>query len=108
MIRDVVGPLISFALYVSGACIGWRMARVMDGEDSVPTQGFARGASKPLRVCAGALGAAAIGGGLAFLGWHLNSMWLVFMAVALAAVSIGVVHGAGMRGWLGFFRKPPF
>jgi hypothetical protein len=107
MNADQFGPPISLGLYLTGAWIGWRMSKLKKGEVSVPTQGLGRGASKPLRVFGGAFGWALLGVGLGFLAWHFDSTLLAYVAVAIVAPSIGVGHGAVMRGWLGFFRNRP-
>jgi hypothetical protein len=107
MTEDVLGPPISFALYLIGAWIGWRMSKLRQGEISVPTQGFGRGAAKPLRIFGGAFLAALAGVGLRVLGWYLDSRLLAYVSVAIIAPTIGVGHGAVMRGWLGFFGNRP-
>ena len=108
MNEDQLGPPISFALFLTGIWIGWRMARVRTGEVSVATQGFGRGASKPLRIGAAAFGAALAAFLLRLLSERLHSMALAYVAVAIVAVSIGVGWGAVIRGWLSTLRNRPF
>ena len=105
MIEDVLGPPISFALFLSGCWIGWRLSRLREGEVSVPPKGFARGTSKPVRVFAGAFGAAVAAFLLSLLANRLGSTPLAYVAVAIIAPSIGVGWGAVIRGWLGSLRN---
>jgi hypothetical protein len=100
MNADIAGPPVSFALFLTGIWIGWRMARLREGEVSIPTHGFGRGAAKPFRIAA-AFGATLAGVLLGFISEQVNSIVLGYVAVAIVAVSIGVGWGAGIRGWHG-------
>jgi hypothetical protein len=104
MDENTLGPVLSFALLVSGAWVGWRAARLRRGEVSIQVQGFGRGAPKPLRVAAAGCGGAALALVFRLLSERMDSLALAYVAVAVVALSIGIVWGAIMRGWLGSVR----
>jgi hypothetical protein len=109
MIENYLGPPVSFALFLSGLCLGWRLSRLKVGEieTDVSIKGVYVGASKPLRLCAGAFGVALVGGLLVFLAGRLEFILMAYIGVAVVATSIGVVWGMGIRGWLDLLRKRP-
>ena len=104
MNENQLGPPLLFALFLTGICIGWRAARLKEGEMPIPAQGFGRGAPKPLRISAVAFGAALAAVLLRLLSEQLDSRTLAYVAVAIVAVSIGVGWGAVIRGLRGFLR----
>ena len=105
MRAHLLGPPILFALYLAGAWIGWRMSTLRETEVSAPIRGFGRRMSKPMRVFAGAFGAASIAFGLGVLAEHLDSRLLAYISVAIATPSIGVGHGALMSTWKWLRRR---
>ena len=104
MNAHLLGPPVLFAVFLCGIRIGWRLSRLKTGDIDVPTQGFSRGASKALRVSAGAIGAALVGGPIGFLAQQVDSTFLAYVAVAIVATCIGIVWGAMMQGWLRVWR----
>jgi hypothetical protein len=104
MNENQLGPPLVFALFLTGVWIGWRATRLKEGEIPIPTQGFGRGAPKPLRIGAAGFGVALAGVLLRLLSLQLDSLPLAYIAVAIVAVGIGVGWGAAICGLRGFMR----
>lgn len=96
MNEDIVGTA-PFAILLAGVWIGWRAARLKEGEVPIPTQGFGRGAPRPFRVAAVGLGGAFSAFLLRLLSVPMNSLALAYLAVAIGALSIGISCGAAIR-----------
>lgn len=95
---DFLIQTLPMAALLLGLVAGWNLSRSEPGMSSGRTDGFFRGTTKPLRVAAGAFGGASVGFSLRLLGEYLNMTPLVYLAVAIVGVSIGVGGGAIIRG----------
>ena len=98
MSADMLGPPVSFAVFLFGIWIGWRLATLKVGVFDVRTQGFYRGASKSLRVVSSAFGAGLIGGVATLLAQQFGAILLAYIGVVIVVLSIGIFWGAGIRG----------